>query len=337
MALNHEVCMIPMYTYRPRLLLMGLRRSGKSSTKRVVFHKMPPNETLFLESTNRINKDDINSFIDFQVWDFPGQIDFFDSTFDLEGIFGQVGALIFVVDAQEYIYIYERDEYLEALSKLHITIMKALAVNPSINIEVFIHKVDVLSDDYKIDTQRDIQQRVLDELLDSGLDNVSISFHLTSIFDYSIFEAFSRVIQKLIPQLPALENLLNIFCSNSVIEKAYLFDISSKIYIATDSSPVDVQSYEICSDYIDVILDVFEIYGKYNSNNENITDEKEISSVIRLSNGMALYFHEINRYLALVCLVRIENLEKQSLLEYNVQCFNKAIEQIMRQMTYICT
>ncbi|EMR11057.2 hypothetical protein PNEG_00655 [Pneumocystis murina B123] len=328
MALNHDLCMIPMYSYRPRLLLMGLRRSGKSSTKRVVFHKMPPNETLFLESTNRINKDDINSFIDFQVWDFPGQIDFFDSTFDLDAIFGEVGALIFV------------DEYLEALSKLHITITKALAVNPNINIEVFIHKVDVLSDDYKIDTQRDIQQRVLDELLDSGFDNVSISFHLTSIFDYSIFEAFSRVIQKLIPQLPTLENLLNIFCSNSVIEKAYLFDISSKIYIATDSSPVDVQSYEICSDYIDVILDVFEIYGyerKYNSNNENTTDEREISSVIRLSNGMALYFHEINRYLALVCLLRTENLEKQSLLEYNVQCFSKAIEQIIHQMTYTCT
>ncbi|QSL65209.1 hypothetical protein MERGE_002516 [Pneumocystis wakefieldiae] len=326
MALNHNLCMIPMYTYRPRLLLMGLRRSGKSSTKRVVFHKMPPNETLFLESTNRINKDNINSFIDFQVWDFPGQIDFFDSTFDLEAIFGEVGALIFVVDAQ--------DEYLEALSKLHITITKALAVNPNINIEVFIHKVDVLSDDYKIDTQRDIQQRVLDELLDSGFDNVSISFHLTSIFDYSIFEAFSRVIQKLIPQLPTLENLLNIFCSVT-----YLFDISSKIYIATDSSPVDVQSYEICSDYIDVILDVFEIYGyerKYNSNNENTTDEREISSVIRLSNGMALYFHEINRYLALVCLLRTENLEKQSLLEYNVQCFNKAIEQIIHQMTYTC-
>jgi hypothetical protein len=37
------------------------------------------------------------------------------------------------------------------------------------------------------------------------------SFHLTSIYDHSIFEAFSKVVQKLIPQLPTLENLLNIF------------------------------------------------------------------------------------------------------------------------------
>lgn len=49
----------------------------------------------------------------------------------------------------------------------------------------------------------------------SGYDQVHLSFHLTSIYDHSIFEAFSKVVQKLIPQLPALENLLNIL--NTVI------------------------------------------------------------------------------------------------------------------------
>lgn len=59
---------------KPRILLMGLRRSGKSSIQKVVFHKMSPNETLFLESTNKIVKDDINnsSFVQFSIWDFPG-------------------------------------------------------------------------------------------------------------------------------------------------------------------------------------------------------------------------------------------------------------------------
>ena len=35
-----------------------------------------------------------------QIWDFPGQIDFFDPAFDSEHIFGGCGALIFVIDAQ---------------------------------------------------------------------------------------------------------------------------------------------------------------------------------------------------------------------------------------------
>lgn len=37
---------------KPRILLMGPRRSGKTSIERVVFHKMSPHETLFLESTH---------------------------------------------------------------------------------------------------------------------------------------------------------------------------------------------------------------------------------------------------------------------------------------------
>ena len=278
---------------RPRLLLMGQRRfviptgveyarmklswgsfhrSGKSSISHVVFHKMPPTETLFIESTTRITKNPIQyvflilftggqllnylggrSFMDFQVWDFPGQIDFFDATFDFENIFGEQGALIWVIDAQ--------DDYLESLGRLHATIIQIQRHYPCINVEVFIHKVDGLSDDYKIDTQRDIVQRTQDELSDAGFDNVQISYHLTSIYDHSIFEAFSKVIQKLIPQLGTLENLLNVLCSNSGIEKAFLFDVLSKIYIATDGSPVDVQSYGICSDYIDVIVDISEIYG----------------------------------------------------------------------------
>ncbi|GAA6069708.1 ras-related GTP binding Cb, partial [Tachysurus ichikawai] len=192
---------------KPRILLLGLRRSGKSSIQKVVFHKMPPSETLFLESTNKIYKDDISSssFVNFQIWDFPGQVDFFDPTFDYEMIFRGTGALIFVIDAQ--------DDYMEALGRLHLTVSRAYRINPNINFEVFVHKVDGLSDDHKIETQRDIHQRANDDLADAGLDRLHLSFYLTSIYDHSIFEAFSKVVQKLIPQLPTLENLLNIFIS----------------------------------------------------------------------------------------------------------------------------
>ena len=41
-----------------------------------------------------------SSFVQFQIWDFPGQVDFLDPTFDSDNIFGGCGALIFVVDAQ---------------------------------------------------------------------------------------------------------------------------------------------------------------------------------------------------------------------------------------------
>lgn len=45
-----------------------------------------------------------------------------------------------------------------------------------------------LSDDHKIETTRDIHQRVSDELEHAGLPDIHLSFHLTSIYDHSIFE-----------------------------------------------------------------------------------------------------------------------------------------------------
>ncbi|XP_051526669.1 ras-related GTP-binding protein C-like [Myxocyprinus asiaticus] len=304
---------------KPRILLMGLRRSGKSSIQKVVFHKMSPNETLFLESTNKIHKDDISgsSFVNFHIWDFPGQVDFFDPTFDYEMIFRGTGALIFVIDAQ--------DDYVEALGRLHLTVSRAFRVNPEINFEVFIHKVDGLSDDHKIETQRDIHQRANDDLADASLEKLHLSFYLTSIYDHSIFEAFSKVVQKLIPQLPTLENLLNIFISNSGIEKAFLFDVVSKIYIATDSSPVDMQSYELCCDMIDVVIDVSCIYGLKDDSNAY---DKESLAIIKLNNTTVLYLKEVTKFLALVCILREESFERKGLIDYNFHCFRKAIHEV---------
>lgn len=46
------------------------------------------------------------------------------------------------------------------------------------------------------------------------------------------------------------------------VEKSFLFDVSSKIYIATDNSPVDMPTYELCCDMIDVTTDLSGIYGR---------------------------------------------------------------------------
>lgn len=263
--------------------------------------------------------------MDFQVWDFPGQVDFMDPSFDLDAIFGEIGALIWVIDAQ--------DDYLEAIQRLNDTILNLQPCYPSINIEIFIHKVDGLSDDYKLDIQRDIMQRIQDELSDHGIENAPLHFHLTSIYNHSIFEAFSKVIQKLIPHLATLEALLNNLCRASGFEKAYLFDVLSKIYIATDFSPVDMPSYELCSDFIDVIVDVSEIYGwtrpqsyidqlegpPWNKKLEDQIACKDAESVIVLADGRRpVILREVNKYLALVAVGREGSVGKMPQITENV-------------------
>src|SRR5690554_4832588 len=46
----------------------------------------------------------------------------------------------------------------------------------------------------------------------------------------------------------------------------------------------------------------------------------EAFSVIKMGNGTVLYLREVNKYLALICLLRAETFEKQGLIDYNVHC-----------------
>lgn len=266
--------------------------------------------------------------MDFQVWDFPGQIDIFeDNGFDMDAIFGEIGALIWVIDAQ--------DDYLEAVARLNSTIAILQSRYPNINIEVFIHKVDGLSDDYKLDIQRDITIRIQDELSDQGYENAPVTFHLTSIYNHSIFEAFSKVIQKLIPRLGTLESMLDNLCRTCRFGKAYLFDVLSKIYIATDSSPADMASYEICSDYIDVIIDITDVYGTWHRSEEgrkrlegepwNGKLEDQVgcptveSCLVLHDSKKPIMLREVDRYLALVAIMGEDSYDKMPLVNMNVE------------------
>lgn len=230
--------------------------------------------------------------MDFQVWDLPGQIDYLDPNFDADTIFGGVGAMIWVLDSQ--------DNYMEAIGRLTETILHLQQSYREIKYSVFIHKIDSLADDFRHDTIQEILQRIQDDLYDAGLENPPVTFHPTSIYDHSIFEAFSKVIQGLVPQLPTFEALLNTISASCRFEKVYLFDVLSKIYIASDTTPVHLQAYELCSDFVDVIVDLSEVYGWDREKGEEESDRaKDISaqsaeSFVGNIKGYSLYLKEIN-------------------------------------------
>ncbi|XP_063721187.1 ras-related GTP-binding protein D-like isoform X2 [Symsagittifera roscoffensis] len=281
--------------------------------------------------------------------------------------------------------VQQEDDYADSLDIMRAVVTRAYSVNPNINFEIFIHKVDGLNDDHKIEIQRDIYHRAYDKLNQDDQSNITLSFSLTSIYDHSIFEAFSKVVQKLIPQLATLEHMLSIFVENSGIDKAFLFDVVSKIYIATDASAVDMQTYELCCDMIDVVIDLSGIYsndaildglegdsGSVNSGmfdsstppNSNgvamgssvpngspnmgmvqandkaangiLLDEGgsydyQSSSVIKLTNGSVMVLKEVNRYLALVFIMRDDHYnQKAPLVDYNFFCFRGGIQKVFK-------
>ena len=80
---------------------------------------------------------------------------------------------------------------------------------------------------------------------------------LDDVCMYACVRIYSGIL-KAHPFPPTTHDLLH---TKTAPQKSFLFDVVSKLYVATDSNPVDMQSYELCSDMIDVVIDVSCIYG----------------------------------------------------------------------------
>ncbi|GLB40342.1 putative gtr1/RagA G protein conserved region [Lyophyllum shimeji] len=228
---------------RTKILLLGLRRAGKTSIQQVLFNNLPPKQTFYLETTMRIVKHTFDTVIPLEIWDCPGNI----TVETLGAPLSQFATMIFVIDI--------RDLYNQPISKLVEFIVAAYQANPDMSLEVFVHKAEKLQEDDKIENFRQIHERVSDRLLDIApeYEQVQLNFHLTSVYDHSLHEAFSKVLHKLVDSLPYLEDLLNVFCANSQSPKAFLFDTTSRLYIATDASPVDSATFNLCCDYLQML------------------------------------------------------------------------------------
>jgi Ras-related GTP-binding protein C/D len=67
----------------------------------------------------------------------------------------------------------------------------------------------------------------------------------------------------MIPCSPNICKLLNHFANSCKIEKVYLFDLITKLYIAhNDEKLSDQYKYDICSDILDIFIDISYLYDK---------------------------------------------------------------------------
>ena len=111
------------------------------------------------------------------------------------------------------------------------------------------------------------------------------------------------------------------------VEKSFIVDVITKLYIATDSTPVDAHTYELCSDLLDVVMDISSIYTK--SDNAKTSYDDRSTSAIRLNTGMVLYLRHVSDYLALVCIMHAESFAKRSLLDYNIDVFRESLQELI--------
>jgi Ras-related GTP-binding protein C/D len=310
---------------------MGLSKCGKSSIKKVVFEKLSPHESVLLEPTNSVETFRVENlgYSSLYVREYPAHYNFDKAPVSESKFLTTCGVLVYVIDCNESsdeTYDYFKDVVIHAVNK-----------NPKINIEIFIHKADgtyFLKNNDKNKHRTEVQNKIKEILSEMNLEISNIGYYSTSIFNHSLFEAFSKIFQKIMPQNNLLSGLLDNLSTSCRFEKAYLFDVYNKIYLAIDSSPIEEQYYEICSDMIDVILDMSGIYGE--STNTEVFFDDHSYSLIKINNTRnensksLLYLRFIDVNLALISIINDENYERQHLIDYNIKLFTEAVKEIFK-------
>ena len=265
---------------------------------RVVFGKMSPHETLFVPSTAQptlrlvANSD----LVHFSIFDVPGDRDLSelrwrDAQMTPRDLFGRCVVLAYVrVDA-------EADPYSECAFATRGGRRRGQSGQSPVQLEVFVHKVDgdhFLSEEQKLDCRREVgpvRARSWPELYAHGSDETvdpqqaqayaddclaGAAFSLTSIYDHSVFEAFSKLVSRaLVPQRIVLRKMLDALVTACDMEKSFLFDVASKFTWPRIRHRSIRPRTSCVRDAIDVVLDVASIYAPDKTQQPEPSDGEE--------------------------------------------------------------
>ena len=161
-----------------------------------------------------------------------------------------------------------QDTYQNVVSTFSNLVMQCQPRNPNMYFELLVHKKEALPEDYQHDLMRIINERLaieVEEFFQQGHTDVQmddiVRVHATSIYDHSLWQAFSLIIQRGIEETYQLGQCVDTFKANSAFGKVFLFDIATRLYLATDSlDALDVEDYALAWDYVNTLRQMWPLY-----------------------------------------------------------------------------
>jgi len=212
---------------------MGKSGSGKTSMRSVIFSNHLAETTKKLGATIEVEQSQHRFLSDLMLnlWDCGGQEAFMENYLrhDQNQIFASVQLLIYVFDISAKEYDKERDfaYYTDCLNAIR-------EYSPDAAIFVLIHKMDLVPSDKR----KDVFLRKKQELLDHSED-VPIRVFGTSIWNESLYRAWSRIVHTLVPNAQDLTNHLDEFVESCSAVEAVIFEKTTMLLIAWSSQAGD--------------------------------------------------------------------------------------------------
>ena len=224
-----------------KIVLMGLSNAGKTCIYERVFEGKKPWELLHQTATKGISYRDyeVGQMTKPMIWDLGGQQQYLDEYHGplRKNIFKKASILLYVVDITDY------DRFDTARIEFEWAANQVLTYNPNANLNVFLHKLDMIHD----------KEAVVSHIKKVLSTNISheINYHLTSIFDESLFKAWSDIIRELSPKSTFMNSILKQLKSQMGIKDAIVIEKSSGLACA---STIDLLKEDVIIGMISLLI-----------------------------------------------------------------------------------
>mmetsp|Transcript_42686 Transcript_42686/g.96148 ORF Transcript_42686/g.96148 Transcript_42686/m.96148 type:complete len:328 (-) Transcript_42686:63-1046(-) len=243
-----------------KVLLMGRAGAGKTSMRSIIFANYMAKETNRLQQTNSVEHSNLRFMgnLLLNLWDCGGQdvfmVNYFESQKD--HIFSNVEVLIYVLgsagdpatNAKK-----AQENQAKDMSYFMSAVESIRHFSPSAKIFCLVHKLDLVHE-----SQRDAVFREYETQLKScaggtgGSATVSIECFPTSIWDETLFKAWSSIVNCLVPNGDILDKQLRHFCQVCEADEVVLFEKATFLVIAssTRKDMRDVHRFEKVSNIV---------------------------------------------------------------------------------------
>jgi len=210
-----------------KVLLMGKSGAGKTSMRSIIFANYLARDTMRLCPTIDVEHSHVRFLgnLVLNLWDCGGQEDFVENYFQSQRdhIFRNVQVLIYVFDIESH----------ELQKDMHYftSCLEALQHNSaSAKIFVMVHKMDMLPEDRR---EAVFRQREADlKKIAAGIGKLDVHCFQTSIWDETLYKAWSTMVYSLVPNAGLLEQHLNSLCSACCADELVLFERATFLVIS---------------------------------------------------------------------------------------------------------
>ncbi|BGO89328.1 hypothetical protein NBRC10512_001735 [Rhodotorula toruloides] len=238
---------------RKKVLLMGKSGSGKTSMRAIIFKSQLAADTRRLGATIDVESSQIKFLggLRLDLWDCGGQDSFIDShlTAQSSTVFRSVHSLIYIFDAESPELLTSDTAYfLKCLRTLRDQNPVSTSSNGSgedggPTVFVLLHKMDLVPVDMQASKLAEFEAEVTKKARESGYQG-GLQFYGTSIWNETLYKAWSIVMSHLMPSLSSLRTHLSHFLSLSSASEVVLFERTTFLVISSVTNEQEVHDTE---------------------------------------------------------------------------------------------